>query len=87
MSAKKVTDVFPTRVGMNRSTLKPVMALRSVPHASGDEPWVYAMYLLVTSVFPTRVGMNRPCQEGREDAACVPHASGDEPNQQRNSTY
>ena len=52
-------EVFPTRVGMNRATIRAVGRANSVPHTRGDEPKAASVGGGVVGVFPTRVGMNR----------------------------
>ena len=54
-----VGEVFPTGVGMNRSTIVWMLGTEArVPHGRGDEP-VPTRGEIVEDVFPTGVGMNR----------------------------
>ncbi len=54
-----LVPVFPTGVGMNRSSALCFSAHSGVPHGRGDEPFVSVEAVLVGDVFPTGVGMNR----------------------------
>ena len=49
-------EVFPTPVGMNRPVRPPAPRTPSVPHASGDEPYLCYYELAVISCSPRRWG-------------------------------
>ena len=53
-------SVFPTGVGMNRTTDALDKMIAGVPHGRGDEPHCTPLTNSSPIVFPTGVGMNRP---------------------------
>ena len=50
-----------------------------MPHAGGDEPYVYMAAVHKRCVCPTQVGMNRSLTAMCCTLICMPHAGGDEP--------
>ena len=51
--------VYPTHVGMNRTTRRNLKLPASIPHARGDEPAHTRAHCASVDVYPTHVGMNR----------------------------
>ena len=51
--------VFPTRVGVNRASVKASGVAPGFPHPRGGEPTVADSKEADAFVFPTRVGVNR----------------------------
>ena len=70
------SNVFPTRVGMNRLHCGAIDIWTCVPHARGDEPECSTCTTALRSVFPTRVGMNRHRRRIARHRACSPRAWG-----------
>ena len=51
--------VFPTRVGVDRSSAMPLHERFRFPHTRGGGPFCLDCYILDIIVFPTRVGVDR----------------------------